>query len=295
MSTPFATLDLLAKYIRHDVPIYCHDHPTQPDGMNACVKELESALQAFELPDAAAEIDNPVMLGTLQLRDNAGVFEISDDGATWNPVGGGGIPAEIDNPVSMGTLQLRDNAGVFEMSGDAGETWAEIGSGGGGGVTWSDMGQGPSNTIRFGEWVAIGSIDEGNSFAYTENAGETWKYPLDDSHRTSMRHGGLMLLDHRPFLGAAINSGGVATFLMSTGAYSLGAGLKGYTATLIAQTTGAITITGATYRLGAASGTTLSIASVTVGDFCEMLYSDGTDSINAGWWILATRGSWAVS
>lgn len=41
-----------------------------------------------------AEIDNPVMLGTLQLRDNAGGLEVSDDdGVTWVPVGSGAMPA----------------------------------------------------------------------------------------------------------------------------------------------------------------------------------------------------------
>lgn len=95
MSFPFATLDLLSKYIRHDVPIYCHDHPTQPDGMNACVKEIETRLKAFELPDTASELSNPVDLGTIKLRDNAGTLEFSDDGgATWEAVGtgsGGGV------------------------------------------------------------------------------------------------------------------------------------------------------------------------------------------------------------
>lgn len=37
--------------------------------------------------------------------------------------GGGGIPTEIDNPVTLGDLILRDNAGVFEVSYDEGENW----------------------------------------------------------------------------------------------------------------------------------------------------------------------------
>lgn len=82
------------------------------------------------------EIDSPVTMGTLQLRDNAGVLELStDSGSTWAPVGGSaGLPAEIDSPVTLGTLQLRDNAGVFELSTDSGSTWTEIGAGGGGGL-----------------------------------------------------------------------------------------------------------------------------------------------------------------
>jgi hypothetical protein len=47
---PFASLDLTEQYIRHNVTLYAHDHPTQPDGINAAVKALETALKAFELP-----------------------------------------------------------------------------------------------------------------------------------------------------------------------------------------------------------------------------------------------------
>ena len=50
---PFETLDLTGKYIEHDVPLYCHGHPTEPDGMNAAVKEIESTLQAFDLDNYA--------------------------------------------------------------------------------------------------------------------------------------------------------------------------------------------------------------------------------------------------
>ena len=74
-------------------------------------------------------VGNPFHLGTLQLRDNAGALEVSDDaGSTWTPVGAG-TPAEIDNPVTLGTLQLRDNAGALEVSDDAGSTWKEIRAG----------------------------------------------------------------------------------------------------------------------------------------------------------------------
>lgn len=67
------------------------------------------------------------------LRDNAGIFEFSMDGETWQEVGNGSVPSEIANPVTIGTLQLRDNAGVFEVSTDAGISWEEIGVGSGGG------------------------------------------------------------------------------------------------------------------------------------------------------------------
>lgn len=47
---PFADLDLTEQYIKHNVVLYAHDHPTEPDGINAGVKALEAALQAFDLP-----------------------------------------------------------------------------------------------------------------------------------------------------------------------------------------------------------------------------------------------------
>lgn len=193
-----------------------------------------------------------------------------------------------------GWLRYDVETSKWQYSNDGGETWAEMGSGGGGGVPWADMGRGLTNTISFGESVAIGASADGYSLEFTESGGQSWQYFLDNSHLSTSRHNGLMLINARPFLGAAISTNGVATFLMSTGAYNLGTGLQGYRTMIIAQTTGAITITGATYRLGAAAGTTLYNDYTVVGDFCEMLYSDGTDSINGGWWILANRGSWAV-
>lgn len=47
---PFADLDLTNQYITHNVVLYAHDHPTEPDGINAGVKALEAALKAFDLP-----------------------------------------------------------------------------------------------------------------------------------------------------------------------------------------------------------------------------------------------------
>jgi hypothetical protein len=149
MSFPFSTLDLLSKYIRHDVPIYCHDHPTQPDGMNACVKDIETRLKAFELPDTASEMSNPVDLGTLKLRDNAGVFEISaDDGTTWEEVGigaGGGVTDHtlLTNIGSLTHQQLDSHVADTGIHGATGtNTHAQIDShiadtgihGGGGGL-----------------------------------------------------------------------------------------------------------------------------------------------------------------
>ena len=67
---PFESLDLSSKYIIHDVPIYCHNHPTEEDGMNACVKEIEAELQAFDLDDYA--------LGTGDMTK--AVYDTDDDG-----------------------------------------------------------------------------------------------------------------------------------------------------------------------------------------------------------------------
>lgn len=88
---------------------------------------LESSANGTTWTPVILEGTNPLPLGTLLLRDNAGVFELSDDdGATWAVVGsGGGIPAEIANPVMLGTLQIRDNAGVLETSPD-GTTWTPV-------------------------------------------------------------------------------------------------------------------------------------------------------------------------
>ena len=74
-------------------------------------------------------LDSPVTLGTLQLRDNAGVFEVSlDSGSTWEPVVSGELDT-LNSPVSLGTLLLRDNAGTLELSTDEGETWDTISTG----------------------------------------------------------------------------------------------------------------------------------------------------------------------
>lgn len=53
MSKPFELLDLLDKYIRHNITYYAHGHATEPDGVNACVKAIEAELKAFELDNYA--------------------------------------------------------------------------------------------------------------------------------------------------------------------------------------------------------------------------------------------------
>jgi len=49
MQKPFESLDLSSDYIVHDVTLFAHNHPTQPDKINAAVKAIETALKAFDL------------------------------------------------------------------------------------------------------------------------------------------------------------------------------------------------------------------------------------------------------
>lgn len=77
---PFADLDLTDQYIKHNVVLYAHDHPTEPDGINAGVKALESALKAFDLPDA------PLSCPALQVLP-AGVGAQGTRPATWEFTG----------------------------------------------------------------------------------------------------------------------------------------------------------------------------------------------------------------
>lgn len=51
MMKPFENLNISAHYLRHNVTYYAHGHATQPDGVNAAVKALESTLQAFDFDD----------------------------------------------------------------------------------------------------------------------------------------------------------------------------------------------------------------------------------------------------
>lgn len=69
MQKPFESLDLTSKYIIHDVPLYCHDHPTEPDGMNACVKEIETQLNALDL-DTYPLSDGTNTVTAAELRDH---------------------------------------------------------------------------------------------------------------------------------------------------------------------------------------------------------------------------------
>ena len=65
-----ATLDLTDKYMLHDVPVICHDHPTEVDNFNACAKAIEAALQAVDWP----EIDGHQLL-------SLAIKNVTDDGS----------------------------------------------------------------------------------------------------------------------------------------------------------------------------------------------------------------------
>jgi len=140
---------LILHYIEHGEEAVCHQHPTKTDVVNRCIKELEQALNEIDWPEVGSDqllalvvknltntdgsvsidvtvLENPVTLGSLQLRDNTGALEVSDDdGATWSPVPFG-LPAEVENPVTLGALLLHEAGGLLQISRDAGATWITI-------------------------------------------------------------------------------------------------------------------------------------------------------------------------
>lgn len=117
---PFETLDLSGKYIIHDVPIYCHNHPTHPDGMNACVKELEVWLKAFDLDDFdLGGGGTGDMTKAVYDADNDGICDASEtleDGT--NTVTAAEIRNHLDNHPSVG--------GYIAISGTHSVTSAEV-------------------------------------------------------------------------------------------------------------------------------------------------------------------------
>jgi hypothetical protein len=70
---PFADLDLTDQYIKHNVVLYAHDHPTEPDGINAGVKAIETALKAFTLPPRAYALSGD------------GTGALAEGSVTYNP------------------------------------------------------------------------------------------------------------------------------------------------------------------------------------------------------------------
>lgn len=204
------------------------------------------------------EIANPVILGTLQLRDNAGVFELSDDdGATWTPVGtgtGGGIPSELANPVTIGISQIRaDEYGDLEFSADAGVTWFAL-------LNSDHTNSDP--LLHFPVWEEVIARPKWGNLIL----------------QTGRRYNIVVEVDQTFTLGQALRAGD-ALFLVSGGAM------------------GAITINSifGNVLLGSATGTTLSLAVSARGDFVHLVYMDGTDSTPTGWMVLDSRGAWAVA
>ena len=99
-------------YVVHDVPIYCHNHPTHADVFNAAIKALKDILQELEWPEISGH--QILSLSTKNVSDTAGAISID--------------VSTLENPVTLGTIQLRDNAGTFEFSTDSGSTWQPVGA-----------------------------------------------------------------------------------------------------------------------------------------------------------------------
>lgn len=99
-----SSLDLSDKYIVHDVPVFCHNHPTEEDGMNACVKELESVLKDTDW----------AKIGSVQLME---IMEYNAE-----DVGGGVIMikvSELEDVIAMGGYNLHfDSEGLLQYGTD---------------------------------------------------------------------------------------------------------------------------------------------------------------------------------
>jgi len=111
---PFGTLDLSDDYIIHDVTLYAHNHPTEPDGINAAVKSIETALKAFDLDDYAVgggsgdmtkavydTDDNGIVDGAEQLNDGTNTVSAADlrDHLDNHPAGGGLVTVSASRAV----------------------------------------------------------------------------------------------------------------------------------------------------------------------------------------------------
>jgi len=93
MMKPFEDLDLSALYLRHNITYYAHNHATQPDGINAAVKELETQLKAFDLDDypgsatnTVISVDTPVELTAAQCVPGSVVIIIAGSVAVTLPI-----------------------------------------------------------------------------------------------------------------------------------------------------------------------------------------------------------------
>jgi hypothetical protein len=180
---------IVLHYIEHGEEAVCHGHPTKTDVVNRCIKELELILNAVEWPEVGTDqllsiavknltntagavsidvsaLENPVALGTLQLRDNSGDLEISDDnGVTWSPVGGSGVPSAVANPVSLGGLLLYNwGAGSLRVSADNGSTYTPV-------MLAGDLPGEISNPITLG---TLQLRDNAGVLEVSDDNGSTW-------------------------------------------------------------------------------------------------------------------------
>jgi len=101
---PFATLDLSGDYITHDVTLYAHGHATEPDGINAAVKNLETVLKAFDLDDYALGGAGDMPKATYDTDDDGVVdaAEALNDGT--NTVTAAALRDHLDNHPAGGDL-----------------------------------------------------------------------------------------------------------------------------------------------------------------------------------------------
>lgn len=100
---------------------------TQAQVVDRAVKQLLTALKALDFDITG----KTVRIGERYIRDNESTIQYSNDGLEWLDIGSAsGLPAEIANPVDIGTLKLRDNSGVLELSSNDGVAWNPVGLGG---------------------------------------------------------------------------------------------------------------------------------------------------------------------
>jgi hypothetical protein len=111
---PFASLDLTDTYIVHDVTLFAHNHPTEPDSINAGVKALETALKAFDLDDydLGGGGGGDTVGGYVNISTSRSILPDELQGHLLVCTNG----AEIDLP---STATLPDNARCDIVAGDA--------------------------------------------------------------------------------------------------------------------------------------------------------------------------------
>jgi hypothetical protein len=101
---------IVLHYVEHGEEAVCHGHPTKTDVVNRCVKELETYLNGIDWPAVGSDQLLAMVVKNLTNTDGSVSIDVTD----------------LENPVTLGTLQLRDHAGVLEVSTDNGSTWSPI-------------------------------------------------------------------------------------------------------------------------------------------------------------------------